>query len=230
MLQKNTRVINQNTKNPPLSEVNSHSYTDQIFELLKKEFGQVSTPLKYSKPYELCIAVILSAQCTDERVNKVTPKLFERFSTLESFAYAEPKELETFIYSTGFYKNKTKAIIGFCKKLLEEYNGILPKTLQELVQFPGVGRKTANVILNEIYGISEGIVVDTHVIRLSRILGLTKSKNAEKIEKDLMKKFSHKQWKDISLYLIFLGRKYCRANKRICEICPLQGICPSSSV
>ncbi len=205
------------------------SYTDQIFAFLKKEFGQVSTPLKYSKPYELCVAVILSAQCTDERVNLTTPKLFERFSTLESFAYANPQELEKYIYSTGFYKNKAKSIIGFCKKLLEEHEGILPKTIQELLNFPGVGRKTANVILNEIYGISEGIVVDTHVSRLSRVLGLTESKNPEKIEKDLMEKFAKKYWKDISLYFIFLGRKYCTAYKRDCKNCPLKTVCPSSS-
>lgn len=203
------------------------SYTDQIFSLLKKEFGQVSTPLKYSKPYELCIAVILSAQCTDERVNAVTPELFKKFPTLESFAYASPIELEQAIYSTGFYKNKAKSIIGFCKKLLEEHKGILPKTIQELTSFPGVGRKTANVILNEIYGISEGIVVDTHVSRLSKVLGLTESKNPEKIERDLMKKFAKKYWKDISLYLIFLGRKYCTAYKRDCKNCPLKKICPS---
>lgn len=208
----------------------SFSYADQIFAFLKKEFGQVSTPLKYSKPYELCVAVILSAQCTDERVNAVTPELFRKFPTLESFAYANPQELEQAIYSTGFYKNKAKSIIGFCKKLLEEYKGILPKTIQELITFPGVGRKTANVILNEIYGISEGIVVDTHVSRLSRVLGLTENKNPEKIEKDLMEKFPKKYWKDISLYLIFLGRKYCTAYKRDCVYCPLKKICPSSSV
>lgn len=208
----------------------SLSYTGQIFSLLKKEFGQVSTPLKYSKPYELCIAVILSAQCTDERVNSITPKLFERFSSLESFAYADPYELESYIYSTGFYKNKTKSIIGFAKKLLEDYKGFLPKTLHELTQFPGVGRKTANVILNEIYGISEGIVVDTHVSRISRVLKLSNGKNPEKIEKDLMEKFSHEQWKDISLYFIFLGRKYCTAYKRDCVHCPLKRICPSANL
>lgn len=207
----------------------SFSYADQIFAFLKKEFGQVSTPLKYSKPYELCVAVILSAQCTDERVNAVTPELFRKFPTLESFAYANPQELEQAIYSTGFYKNKAKSIIGFCKKLLEEYKGILPKTIQELITFPGVGRKTANVILNEIYGISEGIVVDTHVSRLSRVLGLTENKNPEKIEKDLMEITPKERWRDLSNLLILHGRKICQAKKPNHQECVLFEICPSNN-
>lgn len=206
------------------------SFTDQVYELLKKEFGKVSCPLHYKKDYELCIAVILSAQCTDERVNQVTPKLFSSFPTLSSLAQAKQSDIESLIFSTGFYKNKAKSILGFSNKLLNEYDGILPKTIEELIQFPGVGRKTANVILNEIHGISVGIVVDTHVKRISKVLGLTKSTDPISIEKELMKKFRPEHWMDISLYMIFLGRKYCTAYRRDCQNCPLRKICPSLEI
>ncbi|MDX1958713.1 MAG: endonuclease III [Leptospiraceae bacterium] len=210
-------------------ELSKSKFTNQIYQKLKKEFGEVSCPLHYSAPHELAIAVILSAQCTDERVNLVTPKLFLEFPTLVSFAESNPKKLEELIYSTGFYRSKAEKIRGFAIMLLEEFDGVLPKTLEELTKLPGFGRKTANVILNELYGISEGIVVDTHVKRITKILGLTQNTDPEKIELDLMKVFSKKHWKDISLYLIFLGRKYCKAHARDCKNCPLRKICPGSS-
>ena len=188
-------------------------FTNEVNKRLKKYFGEVSCPLTYTKDYELCIAVILSAQCTDERVNTVTPILFKTFTSLEEFANAELSEIEKLIFSTGFYKNKAKSIKGFANLLLTEYNSKLPKTIEELTKLPGVGRKTANVILNEIHKISEGIVVDTHVKRISNVLKLTKSKDPVKIEKDLMKKIDPKYWMDFSLYLIFLGRKFCKAHK-----------------
>jgi len=215
-----------NLKNKP----DKLNFTTETNKRLKKYFGPVSCPLHYTKDYELCIAVILSAQCTDERVNTVTPALFQKFNSLESFAKANLKEIEELIFSTGFYKNKAKSISGFANKLLFEYNGKLPKTIKELILFPGVGRKTANVILNEIHKISEGIVVDTHVKRISKVLKLTKSEDPVQIEKDLMQVVDPKYWMDFSLYLIFLGRKFCKAHKTECEGCPLNDICPSSLV
>jgi endonuclease-3 len=205
-------------------------FTTEVNKRLKKYFGEVSCPLTYTKDYELCIAVILSAQCTDERVNTVTPTLFKTFTSLEKFANAELSEIEELIFSTGFYKNKAKSIKGFATLLLSGYNGKLPKTIEELTKLPGVGRKTANVILNEIHKLSEGIVVDTHVKRISNVLKLTKSENPVQIEKDLMKKIDPKYWMDFSLYLIFLGRKFCKAHKTECEGCPLNDICPSSII
>lgn len=212
------------------TKLDTKSFTTEINKRLKKHFGPVQCPLHYNKDYELCIAVILSAQCTDERVNQVTPNLFKKFTTLNSFANADLKEIEELIFSTGFYKNKAKSIKGFAIKLLEDHKGKLPKTIEELIKLPGVGRKTANVILNEIHKISEGIVVDTHVKRISKLFRLTKSEDPVRIEKDLMKEVEEKYWMDFSLYLIFLGRKFCKAHKTECEGCPLNDICPSSKV
>ncbi len=205
-------------------------YTNQIYSILENYFGKVSCPLHYTKDYELCIAVILSAQCTDDRVNLVTPALFEKFKTLESFANAKLTDIEKLIFSTGFYKNKSKSIRGFAEKLISDFDSKLPKTIEELTSLPGVGRKTANVILNEIFQISEGVVVDTHVKRLSGVWKLTKEKDPVKIEKDLMKKFDYTHWLNISLYMVFLGRKFCKAHKTECDFCPLNQICPSSLV
>ncbi|MCB1177221.1 MAG: endonuclease III [Leptospiraceae bacterium] len=209
---------------------NKKSYTKSIYKLLEKEFGVVHCPLHYRKDYELCIAVILSAQCTDERVNMVTPTLFQNYPTLRSFAEAKQEDIEKLIYSTGFYKNKAKSILGFANKLYNELNSKLPKTIEDLTKLPGVGRKTANVILNEIFQISEGIVVDTHVKRISNVLNLTGEKDPVKIEKELMERFDPEHWMNISLYMIFLGRKYCTAFKRHCGECPLTKICPSSGI
>lgn len=197
---------------------------------MRKEFGKVETPLHYQKDYELSIAVILSAQCTDERVNQVTPGLFKSFPSLESFAEAELPEIEKLIFSTGFYHNKAKSIRGFARTLLNEFGGKLPRTIAELTQLPGFGRKTANVVLSEVHGIVEGIVVDTHVNRLSKVLGLTKSNDPVQVEKDLMNLLPKKYWRDISLYLIFLGRKCCKAHRTFCEDCVLKIECPSSLV
>ncbi|MCB1142173.1 MAG: endonuclease III [Leptospiraceae bacterium] len=204
------------------------SFTNKIYKILEAEYGKVSCPLHYKKPHELAIAVILSAQCTDERVNLTTPELFKRYPTLEDFANASPEDLEKLIFSTGFYKNKTKSILGFSKKLLNEYRGKLPESIQELIEFPGIGRKTANVLLNELYNKSEGIVVDTHVKRISKLLGLTVSQDPIQIERDLMSKFHQDQWLNISLYFIFLGRSTCSARNRQCSICILKKICPSN--
>ncbi|MCS7204551.1 MAG: endonuclease III [Leptospiraceae bacterium] len=203
-------------------------YIKKIYQKLKKHFGDVRSPLKYKEPYQFCIAVILSAQCTDEQVNKVTAVLFEKFPTIDSLAHAQLEEIERIIYPTGYYKNKAKNIRAFCKTLIEKYNRQVPTTMEELLALPGVGRKTANVILQELYQIPSGIVVDTHVKRLSRILGLTTKDHPEKIEKDLMNKLPKSYWISFSLYLIFLGRSTCTSRKRKCSECVLKTICISS--
>ncbi len=220
---------------PPMKTIfqpeNLKKRASKVYSLLKKEYGTISCPLHFQKEYELAIAVILSAQCTDERVNQVTPALFAKYPTLESFAKADLKDLEALVYSTGFYKNKAKSILHFSRTLIENFQSTLPQTIDELTTLPGIGRKTANVILNEIYEISEGIVVDTHVKRISKLLGFTKEVDVVKIEKDLMKAFSPKKhWLRISLYLIFLGRSYCKATKRDCISCVLQRVCPSAEL
>ncbi|MBE7410912.1 MAG: endonuclease III [Leptospiraceae bacterium] len=201
-----------------------------IFKILQEYYGELSCPLNYKKPYELVIAVILSAQCTDNRVNTVTPELFKKFPELEDYANADLSEIEKYIYSTGFYKNKSKSIQGFAKKILQDYNGKIPSTIKELTGLPGIGRKTANVVLNEIFEISEGIVVDTHVKRVSKRLGFTNFTDPVKIEKELMNSIPKEFWKNLSLYFVFLGREFCKANKKLCENCPLNKICPSSEL
>lgn len=197
---------------------------------LSDHFGPVQCPLHYSKPHELCIAVILSAQCTDERVNLTTPALFKRFPSVRSYADADLAEIEQLIHSTGFYRNKARHIQGFCRQICDEHAGEIPSELPALQKLPGVGRKTANVILQELYGRSSGIVVDTHVMRLSRLLGLTQSKDPVRIEQDLMKIVPSNAWRDWSLLLIFLGRSHCRARVRNCAACPLRDVCPAAQV
>jgi endonuclease-3 len=213
----------------PWEEISDYSsHLEQIYTFLEQEFGEVATPLHFGKDYELCIAVILSAQCTDERVNQVTPALFAAFPTLESFANANPSDIEPLIFSTGFYRNKAKFIHGFAKMLKERFNSKLPKTLEEITGLPGFGRKTANVVLSELYGIVEGFVVDTHVMRLTYILGITKFKDPIRIEREVLEKVPKKYWKNLSLYLIFHGRKTCKARKPNCSSCGLVSICPSA--
>ena len=206
---------------------NSKKNINEFISILKREFPQVKTPLHYKEAHELAIAVILSAQCTDEQVNKITPSLFKRFPNLSDLAEANIDEIEKYIYSSGFYKNKAKNIKAFCQILLEKHQSILPNTIEELIKLPGVGRKTANVILQEIYDINQGVVVDTHVLRISKVWKLTESQNPERVEKDLMAILPKEAWRDWSLRLIFLGRKYCGARKQLCKICPAQKICPS---
>lgn len=200
----------------------------KIYKLLQSEFGEVETPLHFKQPHELAIAVILSAQCTDERVNLVTPELFKSFPDLESFANAKLKDIETKIFSTGFYKNKAKSIQGFAKMVLNEFGGTIPKSMEEAIRLPGFGRKTANVVLAELYGSSDGFVVDTHVKRLTKRLGFTKSTDPIQIEKDMLK-ITPKEWcRNLSLYLIFLGRKNCTARRTDCPTCPIRKHCPSA--
>ena len=202
----------------------------KIIFLLRNEYSLQHTALHYRNPLQLLVAVILSAQCTDVRVNIVTPALFARFSSAQDFAEANVKELERLIHSTGFYHNKAKNIIACCKMLIEKHNGIVPQTMGALIQLPGVGRKTANVVLGEAFGKIEGIVVDTHVIRLSNRLGFTKETDAVKIENDLMPLVPKKCWYQFSHALIFHGRKICPARKPLCRECSINTFCPSSTV
>lgn len=174
------------------------------------------------------VATILSAQCTDERVNSVTPKLFQKYSSVEAFAEANLNELARDIFTTGFHNSKAKSIRNSARMILEQYEGKVPATLDELVKLPGVGRKTASVVLGNAFGIAEGIVVDTHVGRISRLLGLTKEKDPTRIENDLMEIIPHKDWIDFSHMLILHGRAICVARRPDCGCCFLKKLCPSA--
>lgn len=203
--------------------------TKKIIGVLQKEYPTVRTALTHKNPLELLVATILSAQCTDERVNKVTPQLFKQYKTVKQFAVANITELESIIKSTGFYRAKAKSIINCCKALIENYNGNLPQDINEMIKLPGVGRKTANVVLGGAFGIVSGIVVDTHVKRLSERLGFSLQTNPEKIEVDLMNIVPQKYWIDFGNYLIWHGRKTCQARKPKCLDCCISHLCFSKS-
>ena len=200
----------------------------KIIRILKKEYPEAKIALKFRDPWQLLVATILSAQCTDVRVNLVTPGLFKKYKGIFDFAKADPEEFEKDIHSTGFYKNKAKSIIGSAKKVLKEFNGAVPRTMEGLTSLPGVGRKTANVILSSVFGISAGIVVDTHVIRISGLLGLTRNSDPEKIEQDLMKIVPRKDWAVFSHLIILHGRKICIARRPLCSSCRINKLCPSA--
>ena len=192
-----------------------------IIKVLKKLYPDPACALHYKKPFELLVAVILSAQCTDKRVNEVTEELFKKYRVLDDYIKAKPAEFEKDIYSTGFYKAKTKNILAAAKAVKKDFGGKIPKTMGEMITIPGVGRKTANVVLGELYNTAEGIAVDTHVIRLSRLLGLTKHSDATKIERDLMEIVPKKDWVRFSHMLILYGREYCTAHCKHTS-CPLR--------
>jgi len=194
-----------------------------IFARLSQLFPTAGMILKYSNPWELLVAVELSAQCTDVRVNIVTEKLFKKYRRLEDYISADSREFEQDIFQTGFYKNKTKNILAAARVVKEKFGGVLPKTMEEMLTIPGVGRKTANVVLGNAYDLAEGIAVDTHVMRLAQVLGLTKYKTPEKIERDLMKKIPQKEWFHATYLLIDYGRKYCTARPHDHAKCPLGG-------
>jgi len=199
----------------------------EILERLKKEYPNVrGTALNYSNPLELLIATILSAQTTDKRVNMVTKGLFKKYKNARDYARADIKELQEMIKSVNFYKNKAKYIKEGCRIIDERYNGNVPDSMEELIKLPGVSRKTANVVLSNAFHKDEGIVVDTHVIRLSKRLGLTKENDRNKIEQDLMKKFPKEEWFDLANLLIVHGRQICKAKNPDCENCVLKDICP----
>ncbi len=198
----------------------------KILKILKNLYPHTKTSLSnFSSNWEFLVAVILSAQCTDERVNKVTRKLFKKYKTIDDYAQANLKQLEKDIYSTGFYKNKAKNIKKSAKIILEKYDGKVPNDMQLLIKLPGVGRKTANVILSNAFNNPQGIAVDTHVTRLSFRLGLTKSKDPKIIEQDLMKLFDRKDWIKLTHLFIYHGRALCTAKNPKCNKCPLKNVC-----
>lgn len=204
--------------------------TSWIISRLKKEFPQARTALVFADPLQLLVSTILSAQCTDVRVNLVTPALFAKYRHAKDFAVADRSELEDEIKSTGFYRMKARHIMESCAAIVDRFQGQVPQTMDELMSLPGVGRKTANCVLGGAYGIQSGIVVDTHVIRISNRLGLTQNESPEKIEQDLMELIPKKEWYQFSNLLILHGRKICNARKPICEQCVLLKNCPSASV
>jgi endonuclease-3 len=199
----------------------------KILVLLKKEYRLPRIALELVNPFEMLVATILSAQCTDARVNIVTKSLFKKYRTIEDYARVDQKNLEQAVRSTGFYRNKAKNIIGASKKILAEFRGRVPQDMQGLLTLPGVARKTANVVLYNAFGKNEGIAVDTHVARVSRRLGLTKNSDPVKIEQDLMKILEQKEWGLFSLRLIAHGRRTCMARSPQCPECVLKELCPS---
>jgi len=202
--------------------------TEEIIKLLKRAHPDARCALNHSNAFELLIATILSAQCTDERVNKVTADLFRKYRKPEDYLKVRDTELQQDIKTTGFFRNKTKSIQGACKVLIEEFGGEVPRTMAELLRVPGAARKTSNVVLGVAYGIAEGVVVDTHVSRLSQRLKLTRQKDPVKIEKDLMELVPKKDWIIFSHLLIFHGRRVCKARRPLCEECAVEKLCPSS--
>lgn len=205
---------------------------DQALEVhrrLKKLYPDAHCELNHSNPFELLIATILSAQCTDVRVNMVTPDLFKKYPTPKALAKAKLEDVEEAIKSINFYKNKSKSLIGCAQMLMDQHKGEVPQSVEELSELPGVGRKTANVVLGNAFNINTGIVVDTHVKRTTHLLGLTKNTEPEKVEQDLMKLFPNETWTEISHLLIFLGRRMCIARRPQCDLCVLKDLCPSAA-
>jgi endonuclease-3 len=200
----------------------------EVTARLKGEYPEARTELDWSNPLELLVATILSAQTTDVQVNRVTESLFSKYRTAEDYADSTPEELEEVIRPTGFYRNKARSLRGMARALVEEHGGEVPRTMSELVALPGVGRKTANVVLGNAFGSNEGIVVDTHVRRVSGRLGLTESSDPVKVEQELMRLVPERDWTIFSHLLILHGRRTCKARKPDCPNCILNDICPSA--
>jgi endonuclease-3 len=202
----------------------------EIYDRLSAEYPDAKCALDHHNPYELLVATILSAQCTDKRVNMVTPALFSKYPDARALAVAKPEELEDMIKSTGFFRNKTKSLLGMSAKVADAHAGQIPDSMEELVSLPGVGRKTANVVLGNAFDRNEGIVVDTHVTRLSQRLALTRETDPVKIEQDLIALFPRERWTMLSHLLISHGRAVCDARRPRCEACVVNHLCPSSRV
>ncbi len=202
--------------------------TRKIISLLKKAYPDARCSLNFTNPLELLIATILSAQCTDERVNIVTRDLFRKYRSSDEYVKVSREEMEQDIRSTGFYRNKARSIQGACEIISQKHKGRVPDRVEELLALPGVARKTANVVLGNAFGIASGVVVDTHVERLTRRLGLTEQKQPEKIERDLIELVPKRDWIDFSHLLIYHGRRVCKARAPLCEECVIEKLCPSS--
>jgi endonuclease-3 len=209
------------------ADLEDKSRVMKIIGLLEKEHPDAKIALDYANPLELLVATILSAQCTDERVNIVTKTLFKKYRRAQDYANADLGELEQDIKSTGFYRNKARNIKKCCQMLVEEFKSLVPKTMEEILELPGVARKTANVVLSNAYGVVEGIAVDTHVRRLAKRLGFTANEDPVKIEQDLMKLVLKNKWMRFTDLLIFHGRRVCTAKKPRCEACIVNTLCPS---
>lgn len=203
---------------------------ETIYDLLREEYPEAHCELDFESPFQLAVATILSAQTTDVRVNETTPELFRRYPDAEALANAQQEDVEEIIRSTGFFRNKAKNIIGFARGLMADHDGDVPRELDALTDLPGVGRKTANVILGNAFDINEGVVVDTHVKRLSKRLGLTKETTPVKVERDLIELFPRERWTMLAHLLIWHGRQVCDARKPLCQECVVARLCPSSRV
>jgi endonuclease-3 len=214
-----------------LADINHASgRIEEIIRILHETYPDAACELVHADPWQLLVATILSAQCTDVRVNMVTPVLFQRFPTPEALAAADPLEVESIIRPTGFYHNKAKSIQGASRRIAEVYGGEVPRTMEEMLSLPGAARKTANVVLGVAYRLPTGIVVDTHVRRLSQRLGLTTNEDPVKIERDLTELVPQSEWIDFSHLLIFHGRRCCDARKPNCAACSIRHLCPSSTI
>jgi endonuclease III len=202
----------------------------EIIARLRREYPDATTSLDHRSPYQLLVATILSAQCTDARVNMVTPELFDRYPAVQDLAGARAEDVEEIIRSTGFFRQKTRSLLGMADAVVERHGGRIPATMAELVKLPGVGRKTANVVLGNAFDVDEGVVVDTHVRRLSGRLGLTRETSPEKIEHDLIDLVPVDDWTDLPHLFIYHGRAVCKARKPLCDECVLADICPSAGI
>ncbi|SPE22204.1 Endonuclease III [Acidobacteriia bacterium SbA2] len=224
-LKSTRKPANVRPKTKPKSAYTSPERLRKIFAALDQLFPQPQCALRHDNAFQLLTATILSAQCTDERVNKVTPGLFQKFPTAQDFAALQQSVLEEEIRSTGFFRNKAKNIIGTAKKLVMDFKGQVPRTMDEMLTLPGVARKTANVVLGTAYGIPTGVVVDTHVFRIAHRLKLSNQKTPEKVEQDLLKLIPQDRWISFGHQVIWFGRKICQARKPLCAECPIESIC-----
>lgn len=222
-----TAAPNRKPRSPKGNSPTAPKRVAEILARLDKAYPDAHCALIHSSPFQLLIATILSAQCTDERVNKTTPELFRKYPTARDLAAVRQEVLEQVIRSTGFYRNKAKNIIGASQRIVKEFGGKVPQTMEELLTLPGVARKTANVVMGNAFGKASGVVVDTHVLRISRRLSLTKQDTPEKIERDLIKLLPQDQWINFSHQIIFHGRRCCIARKPQCAGCPLDDLCSS---
>ena len=221
-----TRPLAKSARHPAKGPTATLARAKKILALLEASYPDARVTLDFKNPFQLLIATILAAQCTDERVNQVTKDLFKKYRTLKDFADADPAELEEAIRPTGFYRNKARSIIGCCKKLVEEYDGQVPRMMEDLVHLPGVWRKTANIVLGNAFGITEGIAVDTHVTRVANRLGLVESDKQEEIEQQLCRVVPKEKWTLVTHLLIFHGRNTCKAKRPECPRCQVRHLCP----
>lgn len=205
-----------------MAPVPERSRAQKIFRALRKLIPDATIVLRYSNPWELLVAVVLSAQCTDKKVNEVTAKLFKKYRRLEDYVRADPRKFEQDIKPTGFYRAKAKSVLGAARAVMEKFGGAVPRTMEKMLTLPGVGRKSANVILGNAYGVVEGVAVDTHVRRLAHAFGFSKHSDPEKIERDLMALFPKRQWFSLTYLLIEYGRRYCPARPHKHANCPLK--------